>query len=149
MCQKKKTLRVEEMINQQIAARSTPSTEQNKLIFVSSVPTRPLALGWQTITATESETTATAKHAILQRVFSGEKKRQTRTTRRLIARTCKVFRFARKLSSAPADLESRPRAPQRVGLGLGLGLGFGLGLGSGLGSGWSGQRNRRFVRNCT
>ena len=36
-------------------------------------------------------------------------------TRRLIARTCKVFRFARKLSAAPADLESRHRAPQRVG----------------------------------
>ena len=66
-------------------------------------------------------------------------------TRRLIARTCKVFRFARKLSTAPADLESRPQAPQKVGLGLGLGLG----LGSGLGSGWSGQRNRCFVRTCT
>ena len=63
---------------------------------------------------------------------------------RLIARTCKVFRFARALNTAPADFESRPRAPQRVGLGLGLGLGFG----SGLGLGWSGQRNRRFVRTC-
>ena len=62
-------------------------------------------------------------------------------TRRLIPRTCKVFRIARKLSTAPADLESRPRAPQRVGLGLGLG--------SGHGSGWSGQRNRRFVWTCT
>ena len=41
-------------------------------------------------------------------------------TRRLIARTCKVFRFARKLSTAPADLESTPRVPQRVGLGLGV-----------------------------
>ena len=58
--------------------------------------------------------------------------------RRLIARTCKVFRFARKLNTAPADLESRLRAPQRGGLGLGLGLG--LGSGSGLGSGWSGHR---------
>ena len=57
----------------------------------------------------------------------------------LIARTCKVFRFARKFNTAPADFESRPRAPQRVGSGLGLGLG----------SGWSGQRNRRFVRACT
>ena len=35
--------------------------------------------------------------------------------RRLIARTCKIFRFARKLNSAPADLESRLRPPQRVG----------------------------------
>ena len=32
------------------------------------------------------------------------------------ARTCKVFRLARKLSTAPADLDSRPRAPQRVGV---------------------------------
>ena len=66
----------------------------------------------------------------------------------LVARTCKVFRFARKLNTAPADLESRPRVPQMVGLGLGLGLGLELGLGSGLGSGWSGQRNRRFMRTC-
>ena len=67
-------------------------------------------------------------------------------TRRLIARTstCKVFGFARKLNTAPADLECRPRPPLRIGLGLGLGLG----LGSGLGSGWSGRRNRRFVRTC-
>ena len=43
-------------------------------------------------------------------------------TRRIIARTCNVFRIARKLSTTPADLESRPRAPQKVGLGLGLGL---------------------------
>ena len=68
-------------------------------------------------------------------------------TRSLIARACKVFRFARKLGTAPADLASRPRAPQRVGLGLRLGLG--LGLGSGLGSCWSGQRNRRLVRTWT
>ena len=56
-----------------------------------------------------------------------------------------------QICTAPADLESRPRAPQRVGLGLGLGLGLELGLGlvSGLGSGWYGQRNRRFVRTCT
>ena len=35
-------------------------------------------------------------------------------TTSLIARTCKVFRIARELSTASADLESRPRAPQRV-----------------------------------
>ena len=74
VCQKKKkTLLVEEMINQQSAARSTSSTKQHKLIAVSYVPTRPLALGRQTITATESGTTATTKHAILQIVYSGEK----------------------------------------------------------------------------
>ena len=49
------------------------STKQHKPIFVSRVPTRPLALGLQTITATESGTTAATKHAILQRVFSGKK----------------------------------------------------------------------------
>ena len=58
---------------------------------------------------------------------------------RLIARVCKVFTLARKLNTPPADLESTPRPPQRVG----------LGLGSGVGSGWSGHRNRRFVRTCT
>ena len=50
---------------------------QNKHIFVSCVPTRPLARGRHTITATESEITATTKHAILQRVFS----RKTNTKR--------------------------------------------------------------------
>ena len=60
------------MINQQSAARSTSSTKQRKLNFVSCLPTRPLALGRQTIPATESGTTATTKHAILQRVFSGK-----------------------------------------------------------------------------
>ena len=62
------------MINLQSAARGTSSTKQHKPIFVSCVPTRPLARGRQTMTATESRTTATTKHAILQRVcFSGEK----------------------------------------------------------------------------
>ena len=41
-----------------------------------------------------------------------------KVSRRLIARTCKVSRFARKLSTAPADLESRPRADTK-GLGWG------------------------------
>ena len=68
----KKSLLVEEMINQQSAARNTSSTKQHKDIFVSCVPTRPLSRGRQTITATESGTTATTKHAILQRVFSGK-----------------------------------------------------------------------------
>ena len=137
VCQKKKTLLVEEMINQQIAARSTPSTKQNKPVFVSSVPTRPLALGRQTITATESETTATAKHAILQRVFSGKKKRQTRPTRRLIARTCKVFRFARKLSSAPARPRKQTESPPKGWVGVRVRVRLRVRVGSGVGLVWA------------
>ena len=49
------------MINQQSAARNTPSTEQHKLICQLRT-TRPLALDWQTTTATESGTTATTNH---------------------------------------------------------------------------------------
>ena len=78
---KVKSLLAEEMINQQSAARSTSSTKQHKPILVSCVPTRPLALGRQTITATESGTAIT-KHAILERLFSGRKNtKQTRTMR--------------------------------------------------------------------
>ena len=57
---------LEEMINQQSAAiRSTSSTKQHQLICQLRTNTRPLALDRQTITATESGTTATTKHAIL------------------------------------------------------------------------------------
>ena len=56
--------------NHQQGARQV---RRNTNIFVSYVPTRPLALGRQTITATESGTTATTKHANLQKVFSGKK----------------------------------------------------------------------------
>ena len=83
---KTKSLLVEEMIIQQSAARSTSSTKQHKLITVSCVPTRPLALGRQTVTATESGTTATTKHAILQRVFSGGK--NTKKTMRYGTNAC-------------------------------------------------------------
>ena len=69
---------------------------------------------------------------------------------RLFARTCKVFRFARKLNTAPADLESRPRAPPPQSL-----VAFGVRVRvrvrvrvevrarSGVGSGWTGHLNRR------
>ena len=69
---------LEEMINQQSAARAR-QLRSNTNLFVSYVPTRPLALDRQTTTATESGTTATTKHAIHtqptchQRVFSGQK----------------------------------------------------------------------------
>ena len=60
------SLLIEEMINQQSAAiMSTSSTKQHKLICQLRTSTRPLALDRQTITATESGTTATTKHAIL------------------------------------------------------------------------------------
>ena len=42
-------------------------------------------------------------------------------TRRLITRTCKVFRFARKLNTAPASLESRRRGSGQVWGRVGLG----------------------------
>ena len=47
-------------------------------------------------------------------------------TRNIIARTCKVFRFARKLSTAPADLESRVRVRVRVWVRVRVGSGVGL-----------------------
>ena len=74
MCQKKKNRYwyIGEMINEQLATRSTSSTKQHKHIFVSCVPIRPISRGRQTITSVESGTTAIAKHAILQRVFSGK-----------------------------------------------------------------------------
>ena len=54
------------MINQQSAAiRSTSSMKQHNLICQLRTNTRPLALDRQTITATESGTTATTKHSIL------------------------------------------------------------------------------------
>ena len=73
VCEKKTPL-IEEMINQQISSKKhVKSTKQHTLIFVSCEPTRRLALGRQSITATESGTTATTKHAILQRVISAKK----------------------------------------------------------------------------
>ena len=69
------------MIDQQSAARSTSSSKQHNLIFASCVPTRPLALGRQTITTTEPGTTTTKQHAILQRVFSGKKNTKNVTMR--------------------------------------------------------------------
>ena len=69
---KKKSLPVEEMINQQSAARSTSSTKQHKLNC--QLRTNTTACTWrQTIAATESGTTATTKPAILQRFFSEKK----------------------------------------------------------------------------
>ena len=54
------------MINQQSTAiRSTSSTKQHKLICQLRTNTWPLALDRQMITATESKTTATSKHAML------------------------------------------------------------------------------------
>ena len=54
------------MINQQPAAIwSTSSTKKQKFVCQLRTNTRPLALDRQTITATESGTTATTKHAIL------------------------------------------------------------------------------------
>ena len=82
VCQKKNTL--EQMINQQSAARSTSYRyEATQTIFVSYVPTRPLALDRQMTTATESGTTATTKHTdcISAKSLLGEKKHQTRTMR--------------------------------------------------------------------
>ena len=66
-------------------------------------------------------------------------------TRRLIARTCNVFRVARKLSTTPADLESRPRAPQGVGVGVRVRVSLGVRVrvrvrvrvGSGIGLVWA------------
>ena len=52
------------MINQQPAARSTRQVRSNTNLFVSYVPTRPLALDRQTTTTTESGTTSTTKLAI-------------------------------------------------------------------------------------
>ena len=49
-------------------------------------------------------------------------------TRHLIARACKVSRFARKLNSAPADLESRPRTPEKIGVRSGVRVRSGVGL---------------------
>ena len=64
--QKKIEKSLEEMINQQSAAiRSTSSTKQHKLICQLRTDTRSLALDRQAITATESGTTATTKHAVL------------------------------------------------------------------------------------
>ena len=64
------------------AARSTSSTKQHNL-FVSYVPTRPLALDRQTTTATESGTTATTKHAIHTH-FSEESSRGKKTPKNAI-----------------------------------------------------------------
>ena len=66
VCQKNGKKTLEEMINQQSAAtRSTSSTKQHKLVCPLRTNTRTLAFDRQTITATESGTTATTKHAIL------------------------------------------------------------------------------------
>ena len=54
-------------------------------------------------------------------------------------RTYKVFRFARKLNTAPADLEeSRPGAPQRVRgrVRVGVGVRVRSGVRSGVGLVW-------------
>ena len=51
--------------DQSAAIRSTSSTKQHKHICQLRTNTRPIALDRKTITATESKTTATTKHAIL------------------------------------------------------------------------------------
>ena len=72
------------MINQQSAAiRSTSSTKQHKLISRLRANTRPLALDRQTITATESRTTATTKHAILLSTYHHLRVAQLNNRRRL------------------------------------------------------------------
>ena len=75
---KEKKNSLEEIVNQQSAARSTSSTKQHKLIAVSYVPTQPLALDGQTTTATESGTTTTTKHTayISPKSLLGQKKHQ-------------------------------------------------------------------------
>ena len=56
--------------NQQQGARQVRS---NTNLFASYLPTRPLVLDRQTITATESEIIATTKHAILHESSRGKK----------------------------------------------------------------------------
>ena len=66
----------------QPAAISTRRVRSNKNLFVSFVPTRPLALDRQTTTATESGSTSTTKLPIhtayaAPKSLLGEKKHQT------------------------------------------------------------------------
>ena len=66
---------LQEMINQQSAARNTSSTKKHTKIFIRYVPTRPPSPNRQTTTATESNNKARRPHTayvFLQRVFSGK-----------------------------------------------------------------------------
>ena len=77
VCQKNKNSLEEIISNQQQGPRQV---RNNANVFVSYVPTRPLALDRQTITATESGTTATTKRTAYISLFwkglLGEKKHQ-------------------------------------------------------------------------
>ena len=71
------------MINQQSAAiRNTSSTKQHKLICQLRTSTRPLVLDRRISTTTESETTATTKHAILLSTYHHLRVAQLNSRRR-------------------------------------------------------------------
>ena len=72
VCQKNKTITTGRRDDQSAISSKEHVKYEATNLFVSYV-TRPLALGPQTMTVTESGTIATTKHDILQRVFSGKK----------------------------------------------------------------------------